>query len=161
MQSIADITDELTRQQIQTKTWAVQRTQTYPKVFGFKPYDLALCALLDSYYPRKINYYVLNLEEHKKNLQLAIDVMKELGIEVIISKDHVADDATILKQLELAQKILDPKGVQEKDEVAPKVIGNINNTQKQFEEEIQKDINDYVKQHRTEKIGLKQAKKDF
>lgn len=42
----------------------------------------------------------------------------------------------ILCMLELVWKILDLKGVQETDEVAPNVIININNTRKQFEENI-------------------------
>lgn len=161
MQSIADITDSLTLQQIQTKAWAVQRTQTYPKVLGFKPYDLAICALLDSYYPRKINFYILNLEDHQKNLKLAIDVMKELGIEVLISNEKDIDDNTLLKQLEAAQKVLEPNGIKDNNAEAPKVIGNIDNTQEKFEEEIKKDKNDYFKQKKAEAVVPNQEKKNY
>lgn len=162
MQSIADITDNLTIQQIKTRSWAVQRTQTYPKVLGFKPYDLAICALLDSYYPRKINYYILNLDDHQKNLQLAINVMKELGINVLISKVDEADDATVLKQLELVQKVLEPNRIKENvEETHTKVVGNVDNTQEKFEEEIKRDQIDYIKKKKAEDVVLKQEKKNF
>lgn len=160
MQSIANITENLTKQQIQIKSWAAQRTQTYPKVFGFKPYDLTMCALLDSYYPRKINFYLLNLEDHQKNLELAINVMKELGIEVLITNDKQADDATVLKQLELAQKVLNPKEIKENNAEEPKIIGNVDNTQEKFEEEIHKDKAEYLKEKKAEKVVLEQAKED-
>lgn len=119
MQSIANITENLTKQQIQIKSWAAQRTQTYPKVFGFKPYDLAMCALLDSYYPRKINFYLLNLED-----------------------------------------LHNPKEIKENNAEEPKIIGNVDNTQEKFEEEIHKNRAEYLKEKKAEKVVLEQAKED-
>ncbi|KAK8895433.1 hypothetical protein M9Y10_023897 [Tritrichomonas musculus] len=146
--------ENLSLQQLKVKSWAVQRTQTYPKVLGFKPYDLAICALLDFYYPRKINYYMLNLEDHQKNLQLANDVMKELGIQVMINSSNVsqieneADQKTILEQLELVQKVIDKKEYKEtlsKDNNQQKLVPNELNTEAKFEEQIKKDKEAYAK----------------
>lgn len=93
--------------------WAVQRTQSYKKVFDFKPYDLALCALLDSYHPNKINYYVLDLDDHQQNFKLAIDVMNELGIPCLIYPEDISqngdqiDKKALLTQLSLARMVLE------------------------------------------------------
>lgn len=94
-------------------SWAVQKTQMYKNVYDFKPYDLAMCALLDSYYPKKINYYVLNLDVHQKNFNFVINVMEELGIPCLIypedlsQKDDKIDRKTLLTQLAFVRMVLE------------------------------------------------------
>lgn len=153
--------ENLSLEQTLIKVWAVQRTQTYPKVFELKPYDLAICALLDSYYPRKINYYILNLEDHEKNLQLANKVMKELGIDVLIQNDKEIDEQTLLKQLELAQKVLDPnsslkgsKDNAEKEKKALIQLPNQKETENKLQEQIKKDKLAYAKKQSKNKNGI-------
>lgn len=88
----------------QLLSWAIKRTQNYKRVFAFKPYDLAMCALLDSYYPSKINYYVLDLKDHQKNFKLIMDVMNELGIPCIIYPDDIPKNANqVDRKILLAQ----------------------------------------------------------
>ena len=85
--------------------WAIQRTENYPNIHNFTPYDLSLCALLDSYFPQKINYYSLNPNDHEHNTLLATEVMEEIGIPVYVYADEVnkfedkVDDKTLLTQL--------------------------------------------------------------
>ena len=65
-------------------SWGQERVQNYPNISGFAPYELVLCALLDSYVPDKINYYSLDPKQPKENLKLATNVMKEIGIPVYV-----------------------------------------------------------------------------
>ena len=65
-------------------SWAIQRTEKYSNVQSFKPYDLAMCALLDSYFPEKVKYSTLNAEDHQHNSQLATNVMNDLGISCFV-----------------------------------------------------------------------------
>lgn len=97
---------------------------------------------------------MLNLEDHQKNLQLANDVMKELGIQVMINSSNVsqieneADQKTILEQLELVQKVIDKKEYKEtlsKDNNQQKLVPNELNTEAKFEEQIKKDKEAYAK----------------
>lgn len=93
----------------QLLSWAIKRTQNYKRVFAFNPYDLAMCALLDSYYPNKINYYVLDYKDHQKNFKLIMDVMTELKIPCLIYPEDVlfnnnqADKKILLAQLALVK----------------------------------------------------------
>ncbi|KAK8884628.1 actinin alpha 2 [Tritrichomonas musculus] len=57
--------------------WAIERTENYPNINDFKPYDLSMCALLDSYVPDKINFYSLNAQDTQHNAELATKVMKD------------------------------------------------------------------------------------
>lgn len=95
-------------------SWAMRRTQNYKHVFAFKPYDLAICALLDSYYPSKVNYYLQNLNNHSENFKYAIDVMNELGIPCLILPEDVdqkteIDKKSLLTQLAVARFFLEVK----------------------------------------------------
>lgn len=99
----------------QLLSWAIRRTQNYKNVFAFKPYDLSMCALLDSYYPSKINYYVLDQKDHQKNFKLIMDVMSELKIpcliypEDVLSNNDQLDKKILLTQLALMRMNLEIK----------------------------------------------------
>ena len=103
--------------------WAIGRTSEYPNVNKFQPYDLSMCALLDSYVPDKINYYKLNPQDSQHNAQLATDVMEQLDIPVYVMPDDLeandgkVDEKTLLTQLAAAKKVLDNlKPVQKADQ---------------------------------------------
>ena len=93
--------------------WAIERTSNYPNVNNFQPYDLSMCALLDSYVPEKINYNSLSTDDIEKNANTATNVMNELGIPVYIYPDDVVksgnkvDEKTLLTQLAAAKVVLD------------------------------------------------------
>lgn len=93
--------------------WGVQRTQSYKNVFDFRPYDLGMCALLDSYYPNKIDYYVLDLKEHDQIFKLVIETMNDLKIPCLIypedvsENDGLVDQKTLLTQLALTRMVLE------------------------------------------------------
>lgn len=110
--------------------WAVEKTSGYPNVNNnFQPYDLSMCALLDSYVPEKINYNSLNQEDTEHNAQLATDVMNDLGIPVYIYPDDViksgnqVDEKTLLTQLASAKVVLDNLHKQEIQEREVKLEG--------------------------------------
>ena len=94
-------------------SWANHRVENYPNVHNFKPYDLSLCALLDSYFPQKINYYSLNPEDTEHNCALATKVMKEAGIPIYIypedlsKNNNTVDYKTLLTQLSSVKYVLD------------------------------------------------------
>ena len=69
-------------------SWANDRISEYPNINNFQPYDLSMCALLDSYVPEKINYYSLNPTDSKHNSELATNVMDELGIPFSLSRRY-------------------------------------------------------------------------
>ena len=102
------------------KSWAIERTMNYPNITNFSPYELSMCALLDSYVPEKINYYSLNPSEVEHNTKLASDVMSELGIPVYITSDEVnhfdtnMDDKTLLTQLASMKTVLDQHEAEKK-----------------------------------------------
>ena len=62
-------------------------TENNPNFKNFKPYDLSMCALLDSYVPEKINNYSLDSENSAHNAELATNIIKELGIPVFLDSD--------------------------------------------------------------------------
>ena len=106
-------TSTITKKTSALRSWAIERTKNYPHIHDFTPYELSMCALLDSYVPEKINYYSLNPNEIEHNSKLASDVMNELGIPVYITSDEVnrfdsnMDDKTLLTQLSSMKTILD------------------------------------------------------
>lgn len=86
--------------------WATDRITNYPNINdNFHPYDLSLCALLDSYNPDRINYYSLNQKNSEDNSKFATNVMKDLGIPVylypdeIVENDNKIDEKIVLTQL--------------------------------------------------------------
>lgn len=98
------------------KNWAVERIENYPNInSNFTPYELSMCALLDSYVPSRINYYSLNPANTENNSKLVTNVMNDLGIPILIYpedlKDHESkiDDKTLLTQLSTMKYVLDEK----------------------------------------------------
>ena len=91
--------------------WAIDRTENYPNINNFQPYDLSMCALLDSYVPDKINYYSLDTKNSEHNAELATRVMKELGIPVFLDSDDLqettVDEKALLTQLSTAKVVLE------------------------------------------------------
>ncbi|KAK8892934.1 hypothetical protein M9Y10_030186 [Tritrichomonas musculus] len=83
--------------------WAFDRTESYPDINEFQPYCLSLCALLDSFYPDKINFYSLDPKNTKKNAKIAIKAMQELSIPVLFdladTQSTKIDDKALLTQL--------------------------------------------------------------
>lgn len=96
-------------------TWANERTSNYENIQSFEPYDLSMCALLDSYCPEKVNYKSLKVENHSQNAQKCVDVMNDLGIPCFIypedleKSDNKVDRMTLLTQLAAAKTVLDAK----------------------------------------------------
>lgn len=94
-------------------SWADKRIRDYPNIQKFVPYDLVICALLDSYFPDKIQYNNLNPENHQENLKIANSVMKDLKIPIFVypedlSKcDNKVDMKILLTQLSAAKVVLD------------------------------------------------------
>lgn len=82
-------------------SWVAERTKNYSNIRNFHPYFLSMCALLDSYFPEKINYNSLNPKDTTKNSKLAIDIMKELDIEVYIYPEDFDDP-----NIDIDQKVL-------------------------------------------------------
>ncbi|KAK8871967.1 hypothetical protein M9Y10_007717 [Tritrichomonas musculus] len=91
--------------------WAIERTENYPNINNFKPYDLSMCALLDSYVPDKINFYSHNANDSQHNAELATKVMKDLGIPVFLDSDDLqdatVDEKALLTQLSTAKVVLE------------------------------------------------------
>lgn len=94
-------------------SWAVNQTEKYSNVFSFKPYELAMCALIDSFYPEKINYDSLNYKDYKGNFDILIKAMNELRIPCFIFPDDVLqngseiDQKVLLTQLAVAKLVLE------------------------------------------------------
>lgn len=90
--------------------WANNRISKYSNVQNFRPYPLAMCALLDSFAPEKVNFANLNPSDNQNNAQLAANVMKELGIPVFINpneSDNDIDIKALLTQLAAARICLE------------------------------------------------------
>ncbi|KAK8841384.1 GTPase activator activity protein [Tritrichomonas musculus] len=96
-------------------SWASERTANYPYIHNFQPFDLSLCALLDTYVPEKINYYKLDPKDSQHNSELATNVMHDLGIPVFVypedlqKHDNIVDEKTLLTQLSTAKVVLDKR----------------------------------------------------
>lgn len=86
-------------------SWAINRTTNYKNVDYFKPYELAICALLDSFFPEKIHFYSLNPESKQENLKLANDIMSELGIQVFIYNDDIVENNNQINKLALLTQL--------------------------------------------------------
>lgn len=96
-------------------SWASTRTANYPNIKNFQPFNLSLCALLDTYVPEKINYYNLDPKNSQHNSELATNVMKDLGIPVLVYPEEIedhnnkVDEKILLTQLSSAKFVLDKK----------------------------------------------------
>lgn len=94
-------------------SWANQRIENYPNIHNFIPYDLAICALLDSYFPNKINFYSLNPKDSEYNLSLAVKIMNEIGIPIYVYPEDLkkfknsVNEKILLTQLSSAKVVLD------------------------------------------------------
>lgn len=75
--------------------WAFDRTLNYPNIKKFSPYELAMCALLDSFVPDQINYHNLDPNDSMNNAKLAVNVMHELGIPVYLDPTEYHDIAKV------------------------------------------------------------------
>lgn len=128
-------------------SWANERTANYPNINRFAPYNLSLCALLDSYVPEKINYFSLDPNDSQHNAQLASNVMKELEIPLFIYPDDLNcqeikfDQQILLTQLAAAKEVLENllhKQIEIKTEIIERSIEitqeNLNNDQDDIEE---------------------------
>lgn len=108
------------------KSWALERTENYPNIHNFKPYELSMCALLDSYVPNRINYYSLNPDDKENNSKLATSVMNDLEIPILIYPDDVKnndsniDDKTLLTQLSCMKSVLENSALNLKSRVTNK-----------------------------------------
>ena len=92
------------------KLWALDRTSKYSNVKNFQPYPLAMCALLDSFAPDKVNFANLDPNDNKHNAQVAADVMKQLNVPVYIAPEDCDGDMDIkcvLTQLAAARIVLE------------------------------------------------------
>lgn len=89
--------------------WANERLSNYPYIKDISPYGFMLCALLNSYAQKKINYFSLNPKDLKKNIELAEKVMNELNIHVFVDSEEIfkydnkVDETTLLTQLSTAK----------------------------------------------------------
>ena len=83
--------------------WAIDCTENYQGVNEFQPFSLSLCALLDSFFPDKINFYSLDPSDTEKNSRVAIQVMEDLKIPVLFELNDMQsqkiDDKALLTQL--------------------------------------------------------------
>lgn len=96
--------------QAQLLDWARQRTAGYDNLDGLAPYDLLICALLDSYYPEQIEYATLDPENVKENTQKACQVMTQNGVTVYVyseDAEHGVDHKTLITQLAAVKSVLD------------------------------------------------------
>lgn len=101
-------------------SWAIHHTNKYQNVNNFEPYDLAMCALLDSFYPDKIKFNSLEADDHEHNAKLVFDVMNELGIACFIypedlkKNQYKVDERTLLTQLAAVKYVSDENEIQQK-----------------------------------------------
>ena len=67
------------------------------------PFALSLCALLDSYFPDKINFFSLDPSDTENNAQVAFETMKNLKLPILFDfedfKCTKVDDKALLAQL--------------------------------------------------------------
>ena len=91
--------------------WAIYRTSNYSNINDFQPYSLAMCALLDSYAPDRVNYDSLEPNDTERNSKLAISVMRELKIPVLLDTDDLQnteiDEKALLTQLSVIRIVLE------------------------------------------------------
>ena len=90
--------------------WANERIAKCQNVHNFQPYPYAMCALLDSFAPDKVNFGSLNPQDSQHNAQVAVDVMKQLNVPVFIlpeESDNEMDIKVLLTQLAAARIVLE------------------------------------------------------
>lgn len=104
---------------IQLLKWATNKIQSYANIEkNFKPYDLAICALLHSYLPKfrcpdEFDYNSLDINDHDKNIQIAVNFMEKQRIPVYILADDInkddyqVDDSSLMTQLSAIKIFLD------------------------------------------------------
>lgn len=92
------------------KTWAADRIKGYEHTDGFQPYDMSVCALLDTYYPTEMNYKSLNPEKPEENLLSACKVMHKHDIDILVYpedlKENEIDEKTLLTQLSAIKAVV-------------------------------------------------------
>ena len=83
--------------------WAIDRTENYPGINEFQPLALSLCALLDSFFPEKINFYSLDPSDTENNAKIASQIMKDLNLPLLFDLNDLQspkiDDKALLIQL--------------------------------------------------------------
>ena len=83
--------------------WAFDCTENYPGINEFQPFGLSICALLDFYFPDKINFYSLDPSDTETNSKIAIQIMKNLNIPLLFDltdfQSKKIDDKALLTQL--------------------------------------------------------------
>ena len=62
--------------------WALDRIESYPGIAEFQPLSLALCALPDSSFTEKVNYFALDPKDTETVAKVASQAMRELSISV-------------------------------------------------------------------------------
>lgn len=81
--------------------WAIDRIEYYP-----------LCALLDSFFPEKINFYSLDPSDTEKNVNIAIQTMNDLKIPALFDLNDLQstkiDDKALLTQLSVIKMSIEP-----------------------------------------------------
>ena len=141
--------------------WAKERTCGYSNIDKFTPYELSMCALLDSYFPEKIKYDSLDPTDSYHNLELAKKVMKEIGIPVYIDsidfKDQngKVDQQILLTQLVAAKYVLENLPQQEIQtiEVKERSINLLTNLENESDQP-EKLVNTNNDQYNGRKFGL-------
>ncbi|KAK8848268.1 alpha-actinin [Tritrichomonas musculus] len=108
--------DMESRNSIKLITWATEKINKHPNVQeNFKPYDLAICALLHQYFPDEINYEKLNLDDHDANITMANNAMEKLQIPVYVTPEDIKennyniDETCLITQLAALKIRLDQK----------------------------------------------------
>lgn len=114
-----DIEEIEKKNSIQLLKWATNKIQSYANIEkNFKPYDLAICALLHSYLPKfnrpgEFDYDSLDVNNHDKNIQIAADFMEKQNIPVYIfaedikNNDYQVDNSSLMTQLSAIKIFLD------------------------------------------------------
>lgn len=116
-----DIAEIEKKNSIQLLKWATNKIQSYSNIEkNFKPYDLAICALLHSYLPKlncpgEFDYNSLDINDHDKNIQIAVDLMEKQQIPVYIfaedinKNEYQVDNSSLMTQLSAIKIFLDRK----------------------------------------------------
>ena len=83
--------------------WALERIGSYAGIAEFQPLNLALCELLDSFFPEKVNYFTLDPKDTETVAKVASQAMKELKIPLLFDLSELQsskiDDKALLTQL--------------------------------------------------------------
>ena len=83
--------------------WAIDRTEYYPGVKEFQPLSLSLCALLDSYFPEKVNFYSIDPTDKENIAKIVTNKMDDLKLPLLFSVEDLQsseiDDKALLTQI--------------------------------------------------------------